>query len=376
MVFFWLIIVILLYPQAGLADMEQRMAGKSSLVSPFDHISIMSDKYLKKEESFKCRPVSKPQRDLIYTSIYSDSKQSGSTIDEAARKKYKKDISHLSRYERNISNMSDIYILTGRKNSVIANCVLDWLYVWAMDDAYLGEVNHQGEAVRKWGLAVLATSYAKIRKDKNLDKNKNKKVRHWLHNIAYTVKDDYSQHLNRRTRNNNHVYWAAWSVMITGTVLNDRELFDWSVGQYRKALTQIDSDGTLPLEISRKGKAYNYHVFAAGPLVMMAETGKLNNLNLYQEKGMALHKLVDRILIGLRTEFRYFARKTWIKQDLRGTLESHQWAWLEVYYARFPDYRARDWLKEKRPTIQRRLGGDLTASYGMPFYHIIIPEIR
>lgn len=362
-IFFLMLVLCLLVLPMALARQAVQTAEEQQLVSPFDAGVLLKKEEEEPGEKFHCRGVPEPQQDLIYESIYSDRKESASIIDKKAQKIYKAKISSLSRYERHLSEMSDMYALTGYNRSEVAACVLNWLYVWADKKAYLGEVNGQGEAIRKWGLAVLATSYAKIRHDGHLSKDKDKVVRRWLRKIATTVKDDYSQHLHRRTRSNNHVYWAAWSVMIAGVVLNDHGLYDWAVEHYRKALKQIDQDGTLPLELARKGMAFNYHVFAVGPLVSMAETAKVNNLDLYEEEDGALHRLVARIMTDLGNGQRHIKRKTGVKQEVERTLVSWHWAWLEVYYKHYPSHPIESFLKEKRPTVQRRLGGDLTAFY-------------
>lgn len=147
--------------------------------------------------------------------------------------------------------------------------------------------------------------------------------------------------------------------MASAVVLNDRELFGWAAERYKEGVRQVATDGTLPLEMERKGKAFNYHVFAAGPLVMMAETAAHNRVDLYGFNGGALHRLIHRIIVEMETHYALMSEMTGVKQDLTGTLNGGAFAWLAPYGKRFPDMNTADAEEEFKPLKQRRLGGDL-----------------
>src|SRR5947209_1741475 len=67
-------------------------------------------------------------------------------------------------------------------------------------------------------------------------------VDRWISRWASIIKDDYSTGTQRSSRQNNHLYWAAWSVMLAGIVLNDTDLYEWALDRYRFAMKQIQPD--------------------------------------------------------------------------------------------------------------------------------------
>jgi len=111
-------------------------------------------------------------------------------------------------------------------------------------------------------------------------------------------------------------------------VLNNRDLFDWMIVQYHKALGQIEPDGALPLEIKRGSRALHYHVFSSQALVLIAELGRRNGLDLYGVKGGVLKKLIERTTKGL-SDPRFFTEKTGEVQTWVGRLNGSKLAWME-----------------------------------------------
>jgi poly(beta-D-mannuronate) lyase len=129
---------------------------------------------------------------------------------------------------------------------------------------------------------------------------------------------------------NNHLYWKAFALAAAGAAIRQPALFDWAVAQYRFALTQISPDGTLPLEMARGGKALHYHCFALKPLVMIAEFGMANALNLYAEGNGAIHRLARTTLAGI-SDPSPFKRATGVDQSLVGG--ACDLGWLDAYSA-------------------------------------------
>jgi poly(beta-D-mannuronate) lyase len=266
-------------------------------------------------------------------------------------------------FERTMVGLSDRYIATARPNPGIAACVLDGLSRWAKADAYLGEVSQQGGFVRKWSLGTISLAYLKIRHAAGLGRAKKRSVERWIDKWASLVRDDYSTHLHRSSRNNNHAYWAAWSVGLAAIVLDRRDLFDWMIARYRAAIRAIDSDGTLPLELKRGAKALHYHVFSTQALVLIAELGARNGIDLYGAENNALKRLVRRTTAGL-ADPGYFVGKTGKKQSWVGTLNGSKLAWMEPYYARHGAPALKPWIEKFRPMKNRRIGGNATVLYG------------
>ncbi len=122
----------------------------------------------------------------------------------------------------------------------------------------------------------------------------------WLKEYADVVQKDYSTKLHLGSRQNNHLYWAAWALGITGAAIDDVSLLDWSIAKATHGIYQIKEDGTLPFEMARGKRALSYHVFAAHPLVMVANLAAANNKqDLYKINNGALDKLIFTLLKGL-----------------------------------------------------------------------------
>jgi poly(beta-D-mannuronate) lyase len=344
--------VLLLVPVSVLA---------ANLQSPFD-VAARRDLRGSPLASFTCATPPEPVRDLRFGGYYVDRGAGSSVVDPQAEQAYREATRAIAEFENGITRLSDRYVASKPADSRPAVCVLDWLAAWAAADAMLGEASQQGGYVRKWGLAPVAASYLKIRDDAVLDPAKKQTVERWVARWAQVVRDDYTP-TKLESRRNNHVYWAAWSVGLAAVVLDDRALFDWSMEKARLGLGQITSDGTLPLEMARKARAYHYHVFAAAPLVMTAELTAHNGIDLYAENNHALSRLVSRVIAGF-TDDSFFAAATGQKQDRSGSSKGPHVAWLEPYYARTGDAQAATIIRQFRPMRERRLGGDMTLLYG------------
>ena len=243
------------------------------------------------DQDFKCRQPPPPPKDLKIESFYSD--ENSSIIDNKAYIEYKKSVYSINKFENTLNQMANIYTQDNNATAA-AICTQNWLYDWARNDAMLGRVSANGEYIRKWVLASAAAAYLQIQNEVALDNAKTQRIESWLKNIATHVIVDFSTQSDRMSRQNNHLYWAAWGVGLAAVVNNDPAMFKWAMEKARFGLAQIQKDGTLPHEMSRKSRALHYHVFAIMPLVMLAELAEVNGQNLYNYNHRRLHTLIKR----------------------------------------------------------------------------------
>ncbi len=311
---------------------------------------------------YKCKEFPAPVKDLSYHSVYDDTDESRSIIDDKAYKAYKAAVEPIAKYETQLAKLSNSYINSRGMDRSASYCALKAMKYWADNDALLGSANSQGEAVRKWTLGTLATSYAQISSDPYLDKHEKKAVKHWLGQIAGRVVRDYSSNTDKKSRNNNHLYWAGWSVAMTGVAIDNRTYFGWGLRQGRKGLAAIQEDGTLPNELKRKGRALHYHIFATMPLTMLTWLAASNGINLQSGNPGSLERLAKLDLEGLENPG-YFQQATGTKQDATRIFNASALAWLEAYNRMTPDAQAEKWLIKLRPMVQNRIGGDATLLY-------------
>ncbi len=331
------------------------------LQPPFNVNNLLRVKNTDTRE-FACKKPPPPVHNLTFNGFYR-SGSSSSVVDKEAMRIYRVSRKPIDKFASSIIKMSDRYLSSVKGNLDIARCVLDWLYHWGKGKAFLGAVSQQGGFVRKWALGTISLAYLKIRNADDLSALKKKKIKNWISEWAYWVRDDYSTDMHKNSRKNNHVYWAAWSVGLSGVVLNNRSHFNWMIEQQRNAMQQIQGDGTLPLEMDRRSKALHYHVYSTQALVLIATLAARNGIDLYGDRGEALHRLVKRTVGGLNNPT-FFSTKTGVKQTWVGKLSGGKLAWMEAYYSRYPTPEIKYWIDIYRPMKNRRVGGNATLLYG------------
>ena len=331
------------------------------LQSPFDVNNLLrgADESL---ASFTCKRPPSPVQDLTFDGFYKRGSGS-SVVDKDAMRKYRAARKPIDKFARTIIKMSDRYLAAAQPNSGIAQCVFSWLHHWAKGRAFLGEVSRQGSYVRKWALGTVSLAYLKIRKARRFDSAKHNGIKKWIADWAEIVREGYSTNMHKSSRNNNHAYWASWSVGLAGVVVNNRSHFNWMVERQHAAMRQVEDDGTLPLEIKRGSKALHYHVYSTHVLVMIASLAARNGINLYGIENGALHGLVKRTVDGL-SDPAYFVEKTGKNQSWVGKVSGGKLAWMEAYHARFPASEIKRWIDQYRPMKNRRIGGNATLLYG------------
>ncbi len=343
---------------------EHTAMGSVRLNAPFNIEEIRARAGAPDEKRFICHNPPKALTNLHFESIYGNLTKNSSIIDPDAYEAYNEALAPVRTFEMGLTGMANRYVRSDPPRSDTAQCVLAWMKEWAEQDALLGSTNRTGEFVRKWTLGTIASAWLEIRDETALDEDDRRVVEKWIHDVAVAVQRDFSRDKDDRSRQNNHLYWAAWGVASAAMALDDRPMFSWAMEKAEYGIRHIRKDGTLPLEMDRGRKAFNYHVYAATPLFMLAEAGLANGVDLYNENDRALNRLGRRILRSA-DDPQYFVQKTGEPQDLTRTLTPANLVWLEVYNARFPSREGRELLKKFRPMRQSRVGGDATLLYGL-----------
>ena len=225
--------------------------------------------------------------------------------------------------------------------------------------------------MRKWTLGTIATTYLQIASDRRLSSKQKVIVKKWIYRLARQVMSDYTRNPDVSSRRNNHVYWAAWSVGMAGVAIQNKDFFNWAMEKAKVGLIQIEDDGTLPLEVRRSSRAQIYHLFATIPLVMLAELGLENGVNLYSYNDGALHRLVKMNIVQMNHSD-YIEHRAGVKQYVNPDNLPMLLSWIEPYTKRFPmsdPDMAKDVAKLRKkyqPFFNRRIGGNSTLLYGGP----------
>jgi poly(beta-D-mannuronate) lyase len=311
---------------------------------------------------FGCRAVVPPVHDLDIPGYYTD--KSFTVIDPVKQRQASDIVRPLSAFTWELAKLSDAWMLTRPARPEPAQCVLNWLDAWASADALLGRmVQADAQHQRKWTLCGMTLDYLKVRGSADLDPGAKARVERWFPRVADAAAEYYARW--GRAGYNNHIIWLALGMTAAGVAANDHALFDRGITICRDWMEEIQPDGTLPKELDRKGLAFGYHVFSLAPLVMIAEIGAANGLDLYAEKGGAVHRLANCVLKGL-ADPAWFAAKAGAAQHDDNKVTPFTFVWAEPYYARFPDPALGRQIAANRPLFYATLGGSVTDAFGSP----------
>ena len=98
----------------------------------------------------------------------------------------------------------------------------------------------------------------------------------------------------------------------------------------------IQPDGSLKAEMNRAQMALHYHLYALAPLIILAELGEANGLDLYAEDKGAIHRLVNFCLAGLEDPT-LLQKRTGVAQVVTLPYGGSDIGWAVPYVRRFPN---------------------------------------
>ena len=301
---------------------------------------------------------------LQFRSKYEGSDKARSTLNVQSEKAFRDATADITRIERGTSKQVMQFMRDGRPQQL--ECTLNQLAAWASADALMSkDFNHTGKSMRKWALGSMASAYIRLKFSSSqplaTHQPQAQQIEAWFSRMADQVVSDWDNLPLDKT--NNHSYWAAWSVMATAVATNRRDLFDWSVKEFKVGAHQVDAEGFLPNELKRQQRALAYHNYALPPLAMIASFAQVNGVDLRQENQGALKRLGDRVLAGVKDPDA-FEDKSGKEQDMTDLKVDSKFAWLEPYCSLYSC--SADVLEKKhgmQPFKSFRLGGDLTKVY-------------
>ena len=245
--------------------------------------------------------------------------------------------------------------------TVAQQCLAQWLSTWAQGDALLGNVSEpDGRYEREWMITALGLAFLAAHAD-DASQRPDAAVQAWFKRAAAPLPASYRDNAPAK---NNHWYWGGLAAVVSGTLTNDRQSYDWGMKQFRLGIAAIDADGFLPLELKRGEMALHYHAYSASALVMMAQFAKANG-ELRPAEVASLQRLVRRVLTGFADPTPFEGRAAAPQRALDPSGIRAQ-SWLEAYYALTRDPMAEPWLRRFRPMKLTWLGGNQTLAFGLP----------
>ncbi len=287
---------------------------------------------VKAQAAFPCPMPPQLPATLTMSDYYTDAAHS--IIDPKRKQAYDDATSNLRSAAGAVIEMADRYRSSG--DTAVAGCAAHFLDSFAFAKALSdGASTNQAVYVQGWMLGSFAVAWLKIHSDEAIPSDERSRISGWLAEVASRNITYYEQRSDKSDARNNHRYWAGFTATAAGIAANRKDLFDWGVESFRIGAKQIQPDGTLPLEMARRSRALHYHLFAAAPLVTMAEMASANGIDLYAVDHDALARLMKRVVSGL-DDPSFFTEKAGAKQEPMH-LHADDIAWAAPFERRFPD---------------------------------------
>ena len=329
----------------------ERVDGQQPLRSPWDLSKVTMTSV-----AYECPPPVHLSPDLTTDGFYSDSKSS--VIDPIRWKAYVESSGPYKNLGDQAAAAADAYRTTGSRAA--AQCVLRLLDTAAADGVFTGKMSsRQAYYVQGWVIGALAIAYLKVRDSGLANTGEVESLSKWMKSVVQQTMNYYDSAMAKPggELQNNHLYWAGVEVGAIAIAGNDRSMFDWAIAAYRNGIKQVTPEGTLPLEMRRGQRALHYHLYAASPLVYLAEFGEDNGIDLFAENNYALKRLVNRSIAGLAGSG-YFDQEAGIKQDApNGQPTAEAISWGRIYVKRFPDPAIKALLSQASSLSYMYLGG-------------------
>ncbi len=307
-------------------------APKRPLRSPWDGKPVTSN-----DSAYPCPALAHLAPDLVTDGFYRLDDPTHSLIDPVRQAAYRKSSDGVKAVGIAIVKAADDYRTSGSRQA--AQCAITRIVTMAQDKSLSGKMSSsQAYYVQGWVVGAVAIADLKVRGAGDASLEQNAMIAKWLLSVGEETKAYYDARkiAGKGDRQNNHLYWAGVEVAAIGVAANNRSDFDWALSTYDNGVNQIQPDGTLPLEMARGSKALHYHLYAVAPLVLLAEFGEANGLDLYAHANGALHRLVNLSVAGLEDPT-IFVKAAGVKQEVPTKISGDQIGWAPPYVRHFPN---------------------------------------
>ncbi|RXH56317.1 alginate lyase family protein [Granulicella sibirica] len=284
---------------------------------------------------YTCPAIPPIAPDLRTDGFYRLDDPTHSIVDPIRMKAYQASADPIKAAGATIVSAADAYRTSGSRAA--AQCVIDRTFTLAQNASLTGAMSsNQAFYVQGWIAGAIAIAYLKVRDTHLETPTQNTAIGQWLLQLAHATQGYYDKRQASGDGMNNHAYWAGIEIAAIGVVANDRPAFNWGITAYKKGVDRIQPDGTLPLEMARATRALHYHLYALAPLVLIAEFGEANGIDLYAYDGGAIHRLATVSIDGL-SDPSFFEKATGKPQETEPHPSGDQIGWAPPYARRFPN---------------------------------------
>lgn len=302
----------------------------AKLRSPWDDSKVTLT-----DAPYTCPTLAPIPHDLTTDGFYRLDDPTHSIIDPVRQAAYTASAGPVKNSGTVIIAAADAFRKTGSRAA--GKCVVSLAASLAKQDSFAGKMSSsQAYYVQGWIGGAIAIAYLKVRGFDFATPADEAAIATWLKEISKATRGYYDARMTGGDGQNNHLYWAGVEISAIGIMANNRADFDWGMKSYDNGVNRIQPDGTLPLEMERGARALHYHLYALAPLVMLAEFGAANGMDLYAHNKGAIHRLEKVSVAGL-VDPSPFQKATGQKQDISAHPSGDQIGWAPPYLRRFPD---------------------------------------
>ncbi len=308
------------------------VAAEQPLRSPWDGKPVTMN-----DAAYACPAVTHVAPDLVTDGFYRLDDPTHSIIDPERQEAYRKSSDGVKNVGMAIVKAADNFRTTGSRAA--AQCAVVQIVTLAEEHSLAGKMSsNQAYYVQGWVVGAIAIAYLKVRETGLVTPQQTDSISKWVENVGDQTRNYYDTHKSagHGDSQNNHLYWAGVELAAIGVAANNRKDFDWAMSTYDNGVNQIQSNGSLPLEMARGGRALHYHLYALAPLVLLAEFGEANHLDMYAHAKGAIHRLVNFSVAGLKDPTP-FVKATGVQQEVPKVVSGDQIGWAPPYVQRFPN---------------------------------------
>lgn len=273
-------------------------------------------------------------RTLNLETAYVDPKYS--IIDQKKKAVFDKDSDGPTHLGQFAALAADAWLSKGSRAA--ATCVYSLLSAAAKADAWDEKMPKNNSVyMQNWLLSGTALAYLKVRNSGAGTAEQDAWIEHWFRLLAVRVREYFDSGRKQPGSDawNNHMYWAGLSVAAEGVATGDADSFLWGMAAYEMGVHAIEPDGSLEAEMGRGRMALHYQLYALGPLIMLAELGESNGLDLYADDDFAIRRLVQFDVAAMKDPA-LIAKRTGEEQKITSPYAGLEIGWAVPYTQRFP----------------------------------------
>ena len=325
-------------------------AHAEKLRSPWDGRKIVPS-----DSPYQCPAPPVFARTLQVGSYYTD--KHASIADPAKLAAFQKASEAPTLLMQEAASSADAYLEHGSRDA--ARCVYSLLDAAAKAGAWAGKMpGFQGVYVQNWALSGVGIAYLKVRNSGLGSAAQTAEIQGWFRVLSTRVREYFDSHMSQPGSDswNNHRDWAGLAVAAEAAANDDASAADWALKAYEDGIAAIQPDGSLPAEMNRAGMALHYHLYALGPLILLAEFIEANGGEAYADQSGAIHRLVRLCTSGLGDPA-IFQKRTGVVQVVSEPLSGTDIGWAVPYLRRFPNAGLQSLVAKAAWTRSSQWGG-------------------